>query len=129
MHAKGFVGAFDAQGHVDPAVGLGIIVVLFFELRRGGVVGDHHLELGGLAPRHRNQLRHPVGLGVGDVEHPRHILQHRLGGHAVKGDDLGHPLFAVAAGNVLDHFFAAINAEVGVNIGHRLALGVQKALK
>ena len=129
MHAEGFVGALDAHGHVDPALHLRIALVFLAEFRRRRLLADHLLELGGLAPHHRDQLGEAVGVAIGDVEHPRHILQHRLGGHAVEGDDLGHLVVAIAAGHVVDHLTTALDAEVGVDIWHRLALGIEEALE
>ena len=129
VHTEGLVGALDAHGHVHPALHDRVFLILLTKLRRRRLGADHLLELGGLAAHHRDQFGQPVGVAIGNIQHPGHVLEHRLGGHAVEGDDLGHLVFAVALGDVIDHLAAALDAEVGVNIRHRLALGVEEALK
>ena len=129
VHTKGFVGALDPAGHVNPALDLGIAFVFLTEFGLGGVLRNHLRQFGGLTAHHRNQLGQSVGIAVGNIEHPRHILQHGLGGHAVEGDDLRHLVIAVALGDVVDHLATPSDAEIGVDIRHRFALWVEEALK
>ncbi|CAI8357250.1 MAG: Uncharacterised protein [Cyanobium sp. ARS6] len=129
MNTERFVGAFDAHGHVDPALHDGILLVALPEIGIRRVIADHRLELGWLAPDHRDQFGEPVGIAVGNIQHASHILQHGLRGHAVEGDDLSHLLIAVTSRDVIDHLTAALNAEVGVDIRHRLAFGIEETLK
>ena len=129
MHTEGLVGALDAHGHVHPALHDRVFLILLTKLRRRRLGADHLLELGGLAAHHRDQFGQPVGVAIGNIQHPGHVLEHRLGGHAVEGDDLGHLVFAVALGDVIDHLAAALDAEIGINIRHRLAFRIQEALE
>jgi hypothetical protein len=46
-----------------------------------------------------------------------------------EGDDLRHLVAAVFALHVADHLFAAVHAEVDVEVGHRDPFGVQEALE
>ena len=79
--------------------------------------------------RRRDELRDLVDLGVGDVEHPAHVADGRLGRHRAERNDLGHVVGAVFLGDVLDHFPAPIHAEVHVDVGEAHALGVEKSLE
>ena len=63
------------------------------------------------------------------IEGAAYILDGGLGGHGVEGDDLGDLFPAVLAGDVVDHFSAAVHAEVDVDIGHGDAFGIQEALE
>ena len=129
MHTEGFVSALNAHRHVDPALDIGVFFVFLTKFRRRRFRADHLLELGRLAAHHRDQLGEPIGIAVGNIEHPCHILQHRFRGHAVKGDDLGHLVFAIAARHIIDHLAAAFDAEVGINIRHGFAFRIEEALK
>ena len=129
MNAECFVGSFDAHGHVDPALHDGILLVALLEVGIRRLIADHGFEFGGLAPDHRDQLGQTVRISVGNIEHAGHILQHGLRGHAVERDDLSHLFIAVAARDVIDHLAPALNAEVGVDIRHRLAFRIEKTLE
>ena len=129
MHTEGFVGAFDPHRHIHPALHHRVGFIFLAELGIGGFLPDHGLELGGLTAHHRDQFGETVGIAVGNVEHAGHILQHRLGGHAVEGDDLRHLVVAVALGHVVDHLAPTLDAEVGVNIRHRFAFRVEEPLE
>ena len=49
--------------------------------------------------------------------------------HRPERHDLADRLLAVLLPHVLDHFAAPLEAEVDVDVGHRHALGIQKALE
>jgi hypothetical protein len=70
-----------------------------------------------------------VGLGVGQVMHPRDVADHHLGAERAEGDDVGHAVVAVLPAHVIDDFAAAAHAEIDVEVGRRNALGVEKALE
>ena len=129
MYTKGFVSALNTHRHVDPALDVGIFFILLTELRRRRFSADHLLELGRFTTHHRNQLGEPIGIPIGNIENPRHILEYRLGCHAVKGDDLGHLVLAVAARHIVDHLATAFDAEVGINIRHGFTFRIEEALK
>ena len=129
VHTKGLVGALNAHGHINPALNHRVLVVFLLEFGVRRLIADHCLELGWLSAYHRDELREPVGVAIGNIQHPGHILEHSLRRHPVEGDDLRHFLLAVTARDVVDHLAPAFNAEVGVDIRHRLAFWVQEALK
>ena len=129
MHTEGFVGALNAHRHVNPALDVAILFIFLTKFRRRRFRANHLLQFGRFAAHHRNQLGEPIGIAVGNIEHPRHILQHRFRGHAVEGDDLGHLVLAVAARYIIDHLAAAFDAEVGINIRHGFAFRIEEALK
>jgi hypothetical protein len=76
-----------------------------------------------------HQFGQAVGLGQGQVHHTGHVADAALGGHAAVGDDLRHLVLAVLLHHVVDHLLAAFVVEVGVDIGHALAVRVQEALE
>ena len=77
----------------------------------------------------RVELRDAVGLREGEVEDAAHVLDRRLPLERAEGDDLCHVVGAVLLAHVADHLVAAHEAEVDVDVGHLLALGVEKALE
>ena len=70
-----------------------------------------------------------IDVGIRDVHGAAHVFDRGLGSHGAKGDDLGNVVASVFLGDVVDDFAAPVHAEVDVDIGHRHALGIQKALK
>ena len=76
-----------------------------------------------------NHLGHAVHFAVGQVEGAAYVFDGGLGGHGVEGDDLRDLLAAVLAGDVVDHFAAAVHAEVDVDIRHGDAFGIEKAFE
>ena len=62
-------------------------------------------------------------------EHAAHVFDGGARAQRVEGDDLRHLLAAVFLGDVLDHFAAAVHAEIDVDIGHADALGIEEALE
>ena len=129
MHTERLVGALNAHGHINPTLYDRVLVVLLLEFRVRRLITDHGLELGWFSANHWDELRQAVGIAVGNIQHPGHILEHSLRRHPVERDDLRHFFLAVTARDVIDHLAPAFNAEVCVDIRHRLAFRVQEALK
>ena len=63
------------------------------------------------------------------IQRATHVANRRAREQASKGDDLRHPVSAVAIDHVLDHFVTAVVGEVHVNVRHLDALWVEEALK
>ena len=125
-HAGGVHGgmpgkALQTAAHVDQPGDLRLFLVSFFQLRvhgQGFVDGDVQL-LG-------DHLGDGVHLGVGHVQHPAHIPDHTPGREGTEGDNLHHPVLAVFADHIIDHFLPPFEAEIHVDIRHGHTLGVQE---
>ena len=63
------------------------------------------------------------------AEDTAHVLDRGPGRHRAEGGDLGNALFAVLLLDVLDDLFAAVLAEVDVDIGRLGAVGIEEALE
>jgi hypothetical protein len=74
----------------------------------------------------RHQLGELVDLAERHFEHPADIAQDSAGQERAEGDDLRHPVCAVALTDIGDHFVAALLAEVDVEIRHRHPLGIEE---
>ncbi len=87
----------------------------------------------GVGERDVEDVGHHLGeaLHVGErhLQHAAHVLDGGARAQRVEGDDLRHLLAAVFFGDVLDHFAAAVHAEIDVDIGHADALRVEEALE
>ena len=129
MNTKRLVGTFDSHRHIDPAFHRRIGFVLLAKLRIWRLRADHRLEFCWLPANHWNQFRQPVCIAIRNVQHAGNVLEHSFGGHPVEGDDLRNLVFPVALRDVVDHLASALDAEIGVDIWHRLALRVQESLK
>ena len=107
------------------------------DLLRGGVGVDGLPQLRAgleglrerLAGPFRNELRNAVDGAVRDLQHATRIANGSAGRHRREGDDLGHTIAAVLLGDVVDHALAALDGEVDVDVGHRLAARVEEALE
>ena len=75
------------------------------------------------------ELRDAVNVGQRHRQRPARIPDGRTRGHRAEGHDLRDPILAVLFGDVRDHFVASLDAKIGVDIGHRDTLGVEKALE
>jgi hypothetical protein len=75
------------------------------------------------------ELRDAVGLGEREVEDAADVLDGRLPLQRPERDDLRDAVGAVLLAHVADHLVAPDEAEVDVDVGHRLALGVEEALE
>ena len=83
--------------------------------RVGGVVG--------------HQLTDAVDHAVGHLQHTTDVAQCGARLQRTEGDDLGDLVAAILTLHVADHLFAAILAEVDIEVGHRHAFRVQEALE
>ncbi len=79
--------------------------------------------------RLRDLLGEPVAGAVVVAEHPGGVAGGRARRHLAEGDDLRDALAAVLVGDVADHPLASAHREVDVDVGHRLAAGVEEALE
>ena len=76
-----------------------------------------------------HRLRHPVRLGVGQAHGPPGVPDGGLRPQRPEGDDLGHPVGAVLAGDVVDDLAPPAVLEVDVDVRHRHPVGVQEPLE
>ena len=70
-----------------------------------------------------------VGFGKGKTQSAADIFDRRLGFQGSEGRDLRHPVGAVFVFDVLDHLRPAADAEIDIDIRHRLAFGIEKAFE
>jgi hypothetical protein len=93
------------------------------------------LALDGLRQSHRrcrilrHQLGEPVYLPVRHLQHAADVAQHAARLQRPEGDDLPDLLAAVALLHVTDHLAAAVLTEVDVEVRHRHAFRIEKALE
>ncbi len=77
----------------------------------------------------RHELAELVDLAIGHLQHAADVAQHAARLQRAESDDLGDAVAAVFFLDVADHFVAPFLAEVDVEVGHRHALGIEKALE
>src|SRR5687767_13512675 len=77
----------------------------------------------------RYELRNTVDLGVGNIKGPAYVLDGGTRGEGPKGDDLANGIPPVQVDNVIDNLSTSPNAEVDINVGERLATGVEESFK
>ncbi len=77
----------------------------------------------------RDELRDAVDGAVGQAHDAAGVAHRGLRGELRERDDLRHALAPVLLGHVRDHALAAVHGEVDVDVGHRLAPGVQEPLE
>ena len=82
-----------------------------------------------LARLERNQLRDAVAEHVREVEHAPDVAYDGFRRHRAEGRDLRDRIGAVLLLHVIDDAVAAVLAEVDVEVRHRDALGIEKALE
>ena len=128
QHARG-VGA----DVVDDAL-QGLSVVHQLPDRGVAHVGVRHFLVGRHGVRDRAGLEgdHPgdaVDVAVAHAQTPAHVAQGGLGPQGSEGDDLGHPVAAVAVDDVAQHLVTPVVLEVHVDVGHFLAFEVQETLE
>ena len=88
-----------------------------------------------LLQRHRmgGILRHELGelvdLAERHFKHPADIAHDAARQERAEGDDLRHPVRAVALAHIGDHLVAPLLAEIDVEIRHRHALGIEEPLE
>ena len=90
-------------------------------------------ELEGVLQRHiqlhGNHFGHRIHRGIGNIQRPAHIPNGATGRHGAEGNDLSHMVTAVFLHHIVDHFLAALVAEINVKIRHADALGVEEPLE
>ena len=120
------VQALELQGDLQQPVHLLVVVAQLLQLRLAlDRLGQGHR----LGRVERDQLGDAVDLAIGQAEHAADVAHRRLGLQLAEGDDLGDPVGAVFAADVVDHLVAAVLAEVDVEVGHRHAFRVEEPLE
>ena len=122
MAGEAFQLARDVEGALDHRIAVALGLQLGFALnglrqrdRAGGIL--------------RHQLAQLVDLAVGHLQHAADVAQHAARLQRAEGDDLRHLVAAVALLHIFDDFAAAVLAEVDVEVRHRHAFWIQKALE
>ena len=77
----------------------------------------------------RHHPRDAIHIPVAHPQPPAHIPQRRLGRHRPEGDDLRHPVAAVAVNHIPQHFIPPVILKVHINVRHFLALKVEETLE
>ena len=83
----------------------------------------------GSAGRNGINFRNLVDLRVAHAEHATRIAHDGLRGHRAVRDDLADFVAPIFVRDVVDHFVAAIHAEIDVEVGHRHAFGIEESLE
>ena len=104
-------------------------LVRFGRLLQPRLVLDRLLERDRVGGILRHQLGELVDLAERHFEHAADIAQHAARQERAEGDDLRHPVGAVAVAHIGDHLVAPLLAEVDVEIRHRDAFGIEEALE
>ena len=116
--------SFQTFGHVDEITDLGILLILFPQLRiHGQRLVDGDIQLGG------DHFGNDIHLGVRHIQHTSHIPDGVAGSHGTEGDDLHHPVLPVLSHHVIDDLLAPFETEIHVNIRHGHPLRVQETFK
>ena len=71
-----------------------------------------------------NEFDQYVCLAQGQFHYPRYVFNGRFCCHCAVGHNLRYLVFAVFFYHVINHLLAAFVVEVGINIGHRLAVWI-----
>ena len=79
--------------------------------------------------RRGHQLCNHIGLCIRKVQRTAHVADRAARGHGAERHNLRHMVLAVFLADVVHNLAAARVAEIHIDIWHRHALGVQKALK
>ncbi len=112
----------DGEHFGDPRVGLGGL--LQPRLVRHGLFQTDRM---GRVLRH--EFGEPVDLAERHFQHSPDVAHDAARQEGAEGDDLRHPVGAVALAHIGDHLVAPVLAEVDVKVRHRHALGVEEALE
>ena len=126
MHADVAHQALELFAQLEELAHLVFLALTFGEQR---LHLARHLEGDRLARLHRYELRQLVAEAVAEVKHPAAVAQHGARRHRAEGRDLRNTLRAVFAPDVIDHAVAPVLAKVDVEVRHRDALGIEKALE
>ena len=120
------VQAFELLRDVEGAPGDRIAIALGLQAR---LVLDRALERDRVGRILRHELAQLVDLAVGHLQHAADVAQHAARLQGAEGDDLRHPVAAIAFLHVADDFVAPVLAEVDVEVRHRDAFGIEEALE
>ena len=116
--------ALERHGCIDEVFDARVLIVHFFEPRRHAQrLFERHMERG------RNELCDHVRLRKRKVERPADVPNRASGRHGAEGHDLCDMVISVFLPHIVDDLAAPRVSEVHIDIGHRHALRVQKALK
>ena len=77
----------------------------------------------------RYEARQMIGHGDRHLLDARHVLDHHLGGHGAVGDDVAHTVGAVLILHPFDDACTAVVVEVGIDIGQRDTVGIEKTFE
>ncbi len=116
--------ALQLAGDIDELVDAPIAFVHLAEGR-----GDLERVLEGDAQLGGDGLGDAVHLSIAVAHDPTDIAHGGASEHRAEGDDLGHVVLPVLAGDVVDDLVAAGILEVDVDVRHRHAVGVEEALE
>ena len=117
---------FEPLGDVEGAPRDGIAITLGLQPR---LVVDCALERHRIRRVLRYELAQLVDLAVGHLQHAADIAQHAARLQGAEGDDLRDAVAAITLLHVTDHLVAPVLTEVDVEVRHRNALGIEKALE
>ena len=122
MHRSVATGAFEFFGIVDEAARVFVLVVESFEI---GSVFECSVD----GRKHGNEFGDLVAESVGESHGASDIAKRRARRHRSEGDNVRHVVPAVFFTAVAQHVVAAIVGEVHIDVGHRNALGIEKAFE
>ena len=116
--------ALERHGCIDEVFDARVLIVHFFEPRRHAQrLFERHMERG------RNELCNHIRLRERKVERPADVPNRASGRHGAEGHDLRDMVVSVFLPHIVDNFASSRVSEVHIDIGHRHALRVQKALE
>src|SRR5208283_1296593 len=116
--------AFQFFRSLHQLANLAIFLHGFAQLRRifDGLI-ERDIQLRG------DHLGDAIDIGVRNIHGAADVLDGGLGGHGAEGDDLRDVVAAIFLCDVVDHFAAAIHAEIDIDVRHGDALGIQEAFE
>ena len=120
------VEALELQCDLEEGLHRGVAVALFLQ---PGFVIQRLLQRHRIGRIHRNEFRQPVDLAIGHLQHAAHVTRHHARLQFAEGDDLRHPVLAITLLHVGDDFVAPVLAKIDVEVRHRHALRIEKALE
>ena len=76
-----------------------------------------------------DQFRDAIHIAERDAQGSTRVANRRARRHRSEGHDLRDVILPVLVGDVADHFVAPLDAEIGVDVGHRDPVGIEEALE
>ena len=120
------IEAFELLRDLQQARDDRFVVALLLQLGFAGNGVRQRDRIGGIV---RHELAEAVDLPVRHLQHAADVAQHRARLQLSVRDDLRHAIVAVLVLNVANDLVAPVLAEVDVEVRHRHALGIEKALE